>query len=378
MTSTSDAPLPLDGLVVVDAARMLPGAVLARNLLDFGARLIKVEDPRMGDPMRLMPPLHDGIGLGFVAHYRGAWSVGLDLRSEDGGAQFRAMARRADVLIESFRPGTMERWGLSLDSLRAENPALVTCSLPGVPEGGPAQVGHDLNYVGALGILDQLGTPPGRVPRIQLADVTAGLLATSGILAALLRARQTGIGSHVCQPLSTSPLPFIHWSLAEHTMSGASTADTVLSGALPCYRTYPCRDDALISVGCLEPKFWVSLCATLELDSHAAAGLDTGSRGAAAIDAVSKKLRTQDAEHWVRVLRGAGLPVGPVYPPNSPEVAAEVDRLTRPAEPACPPVGRPALVGSFFSPTVGRAPIAAAPKLNEHEAEVLAWTHDDP
>ncbi len=376
MTTNEPPPLPLDGVVVVDATRMLPGAVLARNLLDLGARVIKVEDPRMGDPMRLMPPLHDGVGLGFAAHYRGAWSVGLDLRREDGAAQFRDMVHRAEVVVESFRPGTMERWGLSLRSLRADAPSLVTCSLPGVPEECPGEVGHDLNYVAALGVLGHLGTPAGRAPSIQLADVTAGLLATSGVLAALLQAQRTGAGAHVCQPLATSALPFVHWSLAEHALSGSSTAAAVLSGDLPCYRTYPCRDGQHLSVGCLEPKFWRALCDHLGLEAHAAAGLDAGTRGAAAVQAMSERLSTRDAHDWVRELRGAGLPVGPVHAPNSPEVIAEIARLSDSSlaeVDAGPPLGA---TTSFFSREISRAPVASAPRLNEHEQAVLSWIRD--
>lgn len=376
MTTQQASTRPLDGVVVIDATRMLPGAVLARNLLDLGAHVIKVEDPRMGDPMRLMPPLHDGIGLGFVTHYGGAWSVGLDLRQQDDAATFRRMVGRADVVVESFRPGTMKRWGLSLQSLRTETPRLVTCALPGVPEHCPGEVGHDLNYVGALGMLGHLGTPPGRAPSIQLADVTAGLLATSGVLAALFQTQRTGVGVHVSQPLATAPLPFLHWSLAEHTLSGASTATTVLAGDLPCYRTYPCGDDLLLSVGCLEPKFWRAMCAHLGLEAHAAAGLDTGTRGAAAVEAVSTRLRTQRRDVWVAELRGAGLPVGPVHEPNSPGVIAELDRLDpvsargeRPSNPGGP-------ARSFFSPEIGQAPVASAPRLNEHEDAVQAWIEE--
>ena len=369
-------PLPLEGVVVVDATRMLPGAVLARNLLDLGARVIKVESPQVGDPMRLMPPLRDGIGLGFATHYRGAWSMGLDLRAEDGASQFREMARHADVVVESFRPGTMNRWGISLESLRAQNPHLVTCSLPGVPEHCAAEVGHDLNYVGALGLLGHLGTPPGRVPSIQLADVTAGLLATSGVLAALLRAQRSGVGAHVSQPLATSALPFMHWSLAEHAMSGSSTATSVLSGDLPCYRTYPCRDGQLLSVGCLEPKFWSALCDCLGLETYASAGLDAGPRGVAAVEALTAKLLAKDAREWVHDLRGRGLPIGPVHEPNSPEVSAEITRLSAPASGDDPPPHVDGIVMSFFSPEISRTPVAAAPSLNEHHEAVLAWIRE--
>src|SRR5690606_8046221 len=126
-----DDTLPLAGTVVVDVSRMLPGAVLARCLLDLGARVIKVEDPGVGDLMRHAPPLIDGVGAGFIAFFRGAESVGLDLRTPAGAAALRRLAAGADVLIESFRPGTMARFGLPEAELLADNPRLVLCSLPG-------------------------------------------------------------------------------------------------------------------------------------------------------------------------------------------------------------------------------------------------------
>jgi alpha-methylacyl-CoA racemase len=122
VTSTTDPSLPLAGITVIDVSRMLPGAVLVRSLVDLGARVIKIEDPRSGDLMRLAPPLVGGIGVGFCVYFRGTESVGLDLRDADGAAALRLLARKADVLIESFRPGTMDRYGLATASLRADNP----------------------------------------------------------------------------------------------------------------------------------------------------------------------------------------------------------------------------------------------------------------
>ena len=169
MTSSASQQ-PLAGITVLDVSRMLPGAVLARSLVDLGARLIKIEDPRVGDLMRLAPPLVGGVGVGYCIYYRGAESVGLDLREPAGVAALRLLASRADVLIESFRPGTMARYGLPIEQLRADNPGLVVCSLPGFI--GGAEVGHDLNFTALTGLLRQV-TPHG-IPALQLADVTAG------------------------------------------------------------------------------------------------------------------------------------------------------------------------------------------------------------
>ena len=246
--------LPLAGTTILDVSRMLPGAVLARSLLDLGARVIKIEDPRSGDLLRLAPPLVGGIGVGFCVYFRGAESVGLDLREADGVAALRQLARGADVLIESFRPGTMDRFGLSAATLRADNPRLVQCSLPGFL--GNAEVGHDLNFTGMTGFLRAV-TEHG-IPALQIADVTSGILASAAILAALLQRTRTGVGCELRQPLLAGPLPFVTWTAAEAAAGGGGMARAMLGGAIAAYRCYRCADGLELSVGCLEPKFWIA------------------------------------------------------------------------------------------------------------------------
>ena len=172
----SDDSLPLAGTLVLDLSRMLPGAVLARHLIDLGARLIKVEEPGTGDPMRMVPPQIEGIGVGFATFFRGAESVVLDLREAEDAKRVLRLATHADVLVESFRPGTLEKWGLGWDDLHAKNPRLVWCSLSSFGSNPEVHdlVAHDLNLSAMAGILDLVG---GRVPRLQLADITSGLLA---------------------------------------------------------------------------------------------------------------------------------------------------------------------------------------------------------
>ena len=119
---TREVELPLEGVLVLDLSRMLPGAVLARQLLDLGARLIKIEEPGIGDPMRMVPPQVGGIGVGFAIFFRGAESVSLDLRKREDAKRLRCLATHADVLYESFRPGTLEKWNLGWEDLQPENP----------------------------------------------------------------------------------------------------------------------------------------------------------------------------------------------------------------------------------------------------------------
>jgi len=305
-------PLPLDGFLVLDLSRMLPGAVLIRTLLDLGARVVKMEDPSGGDYMRSTPPLVDGVGAGFHAFFDGVESVTLDLRTEAGASAVRSLARHADLLVESFRPGTLEKWGLGLSGLRDRSSMLVTCSLPGFPTGGSwgQRIAHDLNLVAVTGLLSRLS--PGTVPGIQVSDVGTGLRAATAVVAALLLRSRTGRGSHIEQPLVTGPLPFLTWAMADARAGGGGVLDGVLTGQAPAYRLYTCADGNSIAVGALEPKFWVTLAEALGLPHLAGDGLDTGPRGAAAAAEVERIFLQHPAQHWVELAGRLALPVSPV------------------------------------------------------------------
>lgn len=300
--------LPLTGTLILDLSRMLPGAVLARILIDLGARVIKVEDPAMGDLMRHTPPLADGVGAGFQAFYRGAESVALDLKTPDGREALRMLARHADVLVESFRPGTLARWELSSDALQALNPGLTVCSLSGFgAEGG---VAHDLNLQAISGLLAAL--PGEGVPHVQLADVTTGILASSSILAALLLRARTGRGSRLDQPLASAPLPFLTWAWADASTGNSGVLTHVLGGESPSYRIYACSDGKRLAVGAIEPKFWKELLALLDLPDLVSEGMQTGSRGEEAARKLAARFATQPCDHWLRLAAERDLPVSAV------------------------------------------------------------------
>ncbi len=300
----------LESIVVLDASRMLPGAVLAWRLLALGARVLKVEDPAGGDPMRSTPPFLNGTGAGFATFLAGAESVALDLRDARDAGAFAKIARHVDVVVESFRPGTLGRWGLGLEDLRRLNPRLITVSLPGYGRGEDAQrVGHDLNFLAESGLLALLG---GDVPKTQLVDVSAGLLAAEGILGALLVRSRTGTGSHVEQPLRDAIEPFLAWPRAEVLAGGPGASSVLLGGGCPAYGLYTAGDGQRIAVGALEPKFWQEWLALLELPSYADAGLDLGERGSEARRAVATRVAERPAEVWVALARERGLPVSVV------------------------------------------------------------------
>ncbi len=366
---TARTPLPLDGLVVVDLSRMLPGAVLARQLLDLGARLIKVEDPAGGDPMRQVPPQVDGVGIGFSAFLRGAESVAFDLRRDEGAQHLRGLAGRADVLVESFRPGTLECWGLGWDDLSRVNPRLVWCSLSSFGSAPEVRdrVAHDLNLSAMAGVLDLVG---GRVPRLQIADVTSGMLAASSIIAALLARERGGSGRRLEQPLAAGPLPFLTWSWLERASGGGGILDTLLGGSCPCYRIYRCGDGDSVSLAALEPKFWTAFVELIGAEDLGNSAFALGEDGSRTASAVEKALASHPRDYWLQAAKQCGLPLGPVHgldeamADSTYAAAGVVEKTPLPGGTTAPGVG-PWNVG------VGATPDRPAPKLGEHTEAIL-------
>jgi len=366
----AEAPLPLQGTFVLDVSRMLPGAVLARQLLDLGARLIKVEEPGTGDPMRLVPPQVGGVGVGFATFFRGAESVTLDLRDRDDAERLRRLVTHADVLVESFRPGTLERWKLGWEDLHPKNPRLVWCSLssfgsdPEVRE----RIGHDLNLSAMAGILDLVG---GRVPRLQLADITSGLLAGSAILGGLLARERDGGGRRLEQPLAAGPLPFLTWSWAEKAVGGGGALDTLLGGVCPCYRVYRCGDGKSLSLAALEPKFWTAFVKLIGANELEGSAFALGEDGAKTVAAVERALATRPRNRWLQFAEERGLPMGPVH--GFDEASADPTFVSAGLIEQSPmPDGSAAAGVGPWNPSLGETPTRPAPQLGEQTETVLA------
>ncbi len=368
---THPATGPLAGILVVDLARMLPGAVLARQLIDLGARLVKVEDPDGGDPMRQLPPLAGGIGAGFASLLRGAESIALDLTAPADASLLRRLVLRADVVVDSFRPGTLEGWGLDRDELTAAAPRLVWCSLPSYgrePEVS-SRVAHDLNLTALTGLLSAAGIAG--VPAVQVADVGTGLLAASAILAALLQRERSGRGAVLDQPLITGPLPFVTWGIADAAAGPDSVLDTVLAGRTPAYRRYRCGDGLEVAVGCIEPKFWTALVRRMGLPDLAGDGLDAGEAGRRATVDMARVFATRPRQEWLDLAAADGLPLSPVH-----------DLATATADPVLAGAGvlesTPTPDGGTLTgigplhPSLGRTPRRPAPLLGQDTARLLA------
>jgi alpha-methylacyl-CoA racemase len=261
----------LSEIKVLDLSRLLPGGFCSLLLADFGADVLKVEDTGMGDYVRWSPPYYEGAddtakSALFLALNRGKRSIRLNLKEETGREVLLRLVRSHDVLLESFRPGVMERLGVGYERLREENPGLVYCAITGYGQDGPytARSGHDMNYLGLnglLGLTGDAGGPPVQAAG-QIADVGGGALtAAFGILAALRERERSGEGQLVDVSMFDGSLAWLALVAARYLADGQTPArgGLELAGSLICYRPYACKD-GWVTLGALEPKFWQAWC----------------------------------------------------------------------------------------------------------------------
>jgi len=319
MTRDVAAP-PLAGIVVVDFSELLPGPFFTQNLAELGARVIKIERPPHGDNVRRMGP---GV---FEAVNRGKQSLLVDLKDEAQRAEVRALIATADVVVESYRPGVMARLGLDADSLRAEFPRLVYVSLSGYGQQGPwADLpGHDINYLGAAGVLAVSGVPGGGPAQsfgLPVADLCGAMYALSSTLAALLQRQHTGQGQHLDVALADCALHWMNPRLGAWRSSGDADLEAQREATLvkAAYGAFLCRDGKHLSVAALEDHFWVRLCEALDLSPYGDAAFRShGARKkvAPAINArLAEALAALDADDAFALLQRHDVPVAPVVEP---------------------------------------------------------------
>jgi alpha-methylacyl-CoA racemase len=263
--------LPLEGVKVLDLSRLLPGGFCSLLLADFGAEVLKVEDVNLGDYVRWAPPKYEGAedsaaSALFLALNRNKSSIRIDLKSDGGREVFLRLARGYDVVLESFRPGVLDRLGVGYERLREENPGLVYCAITGYGQDGPLRdrSGHDMNYLGLIGLLGltgEEGGPPVQAAG-QIADIGGGAqMAAIGILTALRERDRSGEGQFVDVSMADGALSWLAMVAARFFAEEQSPhrGELELAGRLVCYRPYACAD-GWVTLGALEPKFWAAWC----------------------------------------------------------------------------------------------------------------------
>ncbi|MEA2363167.1 MAG: alpha-methylacyl-CoA racemase [Thermoleophilaceae bacterium] len=372
----------LSDIKVLDLSRLLPGGFCSLLLADFGADVLKVEDTGMGDYVRWSPPYHEGAedsakSALFLALNRGKRSIRLNLKEQAGRDVLLRLVREHDVLLESFRPGVMERLGVGYERLREENPGLVYCAITGYGQDGPytTRSGHDMNYLGLnglLGLSGDAGGPPVQAAG-QIADLGGGaLMAAFGILAALRERERSGQGQLVDVSMFDGSLAWLALVAARYLADGQTPArgDLELAGRLICYRPYACRD-GWVTLGALEPKFWQAWCRGVGREDLIEKQFEApGSEAHAEVERVFAE-RTRDEWHAFAEQHDCCLePVLDLAEALDSELVRAremVVKIDQPGTEGVPLLGVPVKL----SRTPG-APAGPGPALGEHTREVLA------
>jgi alpha-methylacyl-CoA racemase len=323
----------LSGLRILDLTRLLPGPLAARHLAEWGAEVVKIDDPGTGDPARhMMKSGADAKAGRDSAFYRelnrGKQELRIDLRSEAGREQLLSLVDGADALLEGFRPGVMARLGLGWDVLHARNPRLVMASITGYGQHGAyaQRAGHDINYIALSGVLGQIGTADGELalPNFQIADLAGGTLAaTSALLAALLGAQRTGRGRHVDVSMAREVWRHAVVARTEGAAMRAAVgsepgpAESLLSGGAACYSVYRAACGRHLAVGALEAKFWQAFCGAIDrpewAERHWSRGEMPGSPEARATRAeLAALIATRSVDAWLALTDKVDCCVSPV------------------------------------------------------------------
>ena len=299
---------PLDGIRVLDLSRLLPGPYASAILVNFGAEVIKIEKPGEGDYAREGQPQINGKGAVFETINRGKKSVSLDLKDDAGKEAFRALAKKADIVIDGFRPGVMEQLGLGYKTLRRLNPKLIYAALTGYGQDGvyTQLAGHDLNYIALGGVLElvgEAGSSPS-MPGLQIADVAAGSLPTViGILLALQARNASGKGQMVDVAMLDGVLGLLPVQIADYTATKRKPkrGNERLFGRYACYNVYPVRNGRYLALGALEPKFWKNLCKVLEREDMIEDQYAEGDRQQVLMAELTRIFQKKEVSDWMEI-----------------------------------------------------------------------------
>ena len=375
--------LSLEGIRVLDLSRVLAGPFCGMLLSDLGADVIKIEDTSSGDESRTWPPHKDGESAAFLVINRNKRDMTLDLKAPEGVAILKRMVASADVLVENFRTGTMESFGLGYDELAAINPRLVYCSVSAFGRTGPRKdgAGYEALMQAFSGIMSITGGPPGSPVRagVSFLDLTTGIFCAFGIVNALLHRVSTGLGQRVDASLLETAVTLLNYHAEGYLLTGAQPKALGSSHpSLSPYRTFKCRDGQWVFIAGANDRFWQRLAPALGLghmasDPRFAVNIERVKNRRDLEEALETAIAKHDREPLLKVLEEAGVPATPVNTVaqvmEDPQTAARgmIQRVVHPRLGEIPVVGTPV---KFSRMKAGvRTP---APQQGEHTDQVLA------
>ena len=378
--------LSLDGVRILDLSRVLAGPFCGMLLADLGADVVKVEDTSTGDESRTWPPHKDGESAAFLVINRNKRDMTLDLKSPEGVEILKRMVARADVLIENFRTGTMESFGLGYDTLAAINPRLIYCSVSAFGRSGPRKdaPGYEALMQAFSGIMSITGEPDGAPLRcgVSFLDLTTGIFCAFGIVNALLDRARTGLGQRVDGSLLETAVTLLNYHAEGYLLTGTQPKPLGSSHpSLSPYRTFKCRDGQWIFIAGANDRFWQRLAPALGLpelahDPRFAVNIERVKNRLELEAALESAIARHDREPLLKALEEAGVPATPVNTVQQvmedAQTAARsmIERVVHPRLGEIPVVGTPVKF-SRMRPSVRRP----APQQGEHTDEILA-EHD--
>jgi crotonobetainyl-CoA:carnitine CoA-transferase CaiB-like acyl-CoA transferase len=389
----------LEGIRVLDLSRLLPGGFCSLLLADFGADVLKVEDTGMGDYIRWSPPYYDGPhetakSALFLSLNRNKRSIRLDLKHPRGREALLRLVRDHDVVLESFRPGVLDRLGVGYERMREENPGLVYCAISGYGQSGPKRTaaGHDMNYLGLIGLLGLTGEAGGEPVQAagQIADLGGGALMAAFAILAALRERdggRAGSGSRDGRPgrAGSGEGQLVDVSMADGALSWLAMVaagyfadgtvprrgDLPLAGSLICYRPYECSD-GWVTLGALEPKFWQAWCRGVGREDLIAKQFERpGSESHAEVEEIFK---ARDREQWEAFAREHDCCLEPVLELDealSSDLVREREMVVEIEQPGAERAVRQLGIPVKLARTPGQHARLPGPALGEHTEQVL-------
>ncbi|MEW6731779.1 MAG: CaiB/BaiF CoA-transferase family protein [Acidobacteriota bacterium] len=370
---------PLNGIRILDLSRLLPGPYCTMLLADLGAEVIKIEEPNDGDPARRIPPYIKEEGALFLNVNRNKKSVTINLKEERGVEIFMKLVAQADVVLEGFRPGVVDRLGVGYSATSAVNPRIIYCSLTGYGQDGPLakRSGHDINYAGLAGVLgftvDAKGAPV--IPAVQIADLSGGLFAAISILSAVIAREHTGKGQYIDMAMLDATIAMLPVTAANFFAGEESEVGTrmQLTGLYPFYSVYKTKDAKYLSLGALEPKFWQNFCEAIGRKDFIDKQFVKGKERERLYTELRSLFLSRTRDEWLKLFAEKDICCEPIYNMadalSNPQAAqrAMIFEMDHPVEGPLRQVGSP----FKFSDTPVRMQLPP-PRLGEHTEEMLA------
>ena len=305
----------LQGIRILDLSRLLPGPYCTMLLADFGAEVIKIEEPVTGDYSRSFPPFLKDFGYWHLQLNRNKKSVALNLKSSSGRRAFLELVKTADVVVESYRPGVLAKLGIDYSVACKVNPRIIYCSLTGYGRKGPLanQADHDIGYVSLAGITAMSGEKKPAIPGVLMADMNAAYAAGMSIMIALRHAQQTGCGQQIDISLYNVAMTLMPGAASLYFGSGfvAARGNNWLTGAYANYNIYETADGRYVAVGCLEKKFWKNLCKVLDRPDLTDA-IDDETQHSRLKKELALAFKKHTLREWMELLKGRDTCVAPV------------------------------------------------------------------